>query len=135
MAESHEGNEAFAVERLLPVIELMSKTHLYIPSSGSGNAPAEPSSLAVTSALDGPHRTICEIAEKFEVEDWTLLVLVACYHLSIVRQLGSYSQEQILEKMLLEPNCSRHEMDRALRRILKELEKTESCYKRKAGTC
>ncbi len=119
----YEGSETFAVERLLPAIERLTTAKLGVNTGSSPDSSAGASSVEAPPVQEGPHPTTREIAEKIEVEDWSFLVLAACYHLSVVRNLGSYSKEQILEQMLLGPDCSRHEMDHALHRILKELEK------------
>ncbi len=96
----YEGSESFAVERLLPAIERLSKTQLGANTSSIPDSSGGASSAEATPVQEGPHPTTREIAEKIEVEDWTFLVLAACYHLSVVRNLGSYSKEQILEQML-----------------------------------
>ncbi len=119
----YEGSETFAVERLLPAIERLSKAQPGMHASGSPDSSAGASSMEPPPVQEGPHPTTREIAEKIEVEDWSFLVLAACYHLSVVRNLGSYSKEQILEQMLLGPDCSRSEMERALYRILKDMVK------------
>lgn len=115
----YEGSESFAVERLLPAIERLSQAQLGMATRSPSDSASGSSPQDTAMVPEGPHPTTREIAEKLRAEDWDSVALAACGHLTLARQLPSYSQDQILEQMRLGPDCSTSEMQHALDRILK----------------
>lgn len=129
----YEGSETFAVERLLPAIERLTKAQLGVKTGSSPDRSVDASSAEAKPVQEGPHPTTREIGDKIGAEDWDDLALSACGHLTLARQLASYSQEQILEQMRLGPDCSESEMNRALSRILKDMVKRGNLDKKDGG--
>lgn len=129
----YEGSETFAVERLLPAIERLSKAKLDVNTSSSPDSSAGASSMEAPPVQEIPHPTTREIGDKIGAEDWDDLALAACGHLTLARQLASYSQDQMLEQMRLGPDCSKSEMNRALSRILKDMVKRGNLEKKESG--